>query len=65
MLRMIGPITKHAILGVIFGVTALPIAAALSGDLSIGGSVVAGFAGGLVGGTTWGVLKTWQHRNRA
>jgi hypothetical protein len=62
---MIGPITKHAILGVIFGVTALPIAAALSHQLSIGGAVVAGFAGGLVGGTAWGALKQLAARKRA
>ncbi len=54
---MIGPITKHAILGVVFGVTALPIAAAL-GHQSVGAALVAGFAGGLVGGTAWGALKT-------
>ena len=61
---MIGPITKHAILGVVFGLTAFPIAAALSHQ-AIGASVVAGFAGGLIGGTSLGVLKQLRQRKRA
>jgi hypothetical protein len=51
---MIGPITKNAILGVVFGVIALPIWAALSKQIPIPASVVIGFAGGLTGGLAWG-----------
>jgi len=50
---MIGPITKNAILGVVFGVIALPIWAALSKQIPVPASVVIGFAGGLTGGLAW------------
>jgi hypothetical protein len=51
---MIGPITKSAILGVVFGVIALPIWAALSKQIPVPASVIIGFAGGLTGGLAWG-----------
>jgi len=57
---MIGPITKNAILGVMFGVIALPIWASLSHQLAIQTSLLVGFAGGLVGGTTWGAFRRLQ-----
>jgi len=47
-------VTKHAILGVVFGVVALPIWAALSKQIPVPASVVIGFAGGLTGGLVWG-----------
>ena len=52
--RMIGPITKNAILGVVFGVVALPIWAALTKQIPVPVSVIIGFAGGLTGGLAWG-----------
>ncbi|HEY0991195.1 MAG TPA: hypothetical protein VFD36_20340 [Kofleriaceae bacterium] len=52
---MIGPITKNAILGVVFGVVALPIWAALSKQIPVPASLIIGFAGGLTGGLAWGV----------
>ena len=51
---MIGPLTKNAILGVVFGVIALPIWAALSKQIPVPASVIIGFAGGLTGGLVWG-----------
>jgi membrane protease YdiL (CAAX protease family) len=59
---MIGPITKNAILGVIFGVVALPIWAALTRQIPLPASVLVGFAGGLTGGLVWGV---WTRRLRS
>jgi hypothetical protein len=59
---MIGPITKNAILGVVFGVVALPIWAALSRQIPVPVSVVVGAAGGLTGGLLWG---TWTRRVRS
>jgi hypothetical protein len=61
---MIGPITKNAILGVVFGVIALPIWAALSRQIPVPVSVVIGFAGGLTGGLAWGAwTRTLQRRS--
>ena len=59
---MIGPVTKHALLGVIFGVISLPIWAALSRQMPVPTSVVVGFAGGLTGGTMWGIWTRLLHR---
>ena len=59
---MIGPVTKNALLGVIFGVISLPIWAALTGQMPVPASVVVGFAGGLTGGTMWGLLTRFLHR---
>jgi hypothetical protein len=53
---MIGPVTKNAILGVVFGVIALPIWAALTKQIPVPASVIIGFAGGLSGGLVWGAL---------
>lgn len=51
---MIGHVTKNAILGVVFGVVALPLWAALSNEIAVPASVLIGIAGGLTGGLIWG-----------
>ena len=64
--RMIGPITKNALLGVVFGVIALPIWAALSKQIPIPASLVIGFAGGLTGGLAWGAwTRLTQRRSQS
>jgi hypothetical protein len=60
---MIGPVTKHAILGVVFGVVALPIWGLLSGQFGLVPGLAGGFMGGLVGGTALGLgnkLAYWR-----
>jgi len=52
--NQIGPVTKYAILGVLFGLVAGTLWAALSGQVEPIAGVVSGFAGGLVGGTVYG-----------
>ena len=52
---MLGPVTKYAILGVVFGVVAFPIWGGLSGQFSVLNGLAAGFMGGLVGGTVLGL----------
>ena len=59
---MIGPVTKNAILGVIFGVISLSLWAALSRQMAISTGVIVGFAGGLTGGVVWGALTRFVHR---
>ena len=64
--RMIGPITKNAILGVVFGVIALPIWAALSKQIPVPASLLIGFAGGLTGGLVWGAYtRVLQRRSQS
>ena len=64
--RMIGPITKNALLGVVFGVIALPIWAALSKQIPVPASLVIGFAGGLTGGLAWGAwTRVMQRRSQS
>jgi hypothetical protein len=58
----VGPVTKYAILGVIFGVIALPIWALGTGQLSLQASLLAGFGGGLTAGTAWGLAKKYLVR---
>ena len=59
---MIGPVTKNAILGVIFGVISISLWAALSRQMPVATGVVIGFAGGLTGGIVWGTLTRFVHR---
>jgi hypothetical protein len=53
---MIGPVTKNALLGVIFGVIAMTVWAALSKQMAIPVAALLGFCGGLTGGVVWGAL---------
>ncbi len=54
----IGPVTKHAILGVVLGLVVLPIWS-LTGQFPMSTALIAGFGGGLVGGTTLGLVKKY------
>jgi len=55
MQNQIGPVTKFAILGVVFGVVALPLFGSLSGQFGLAAGLAGGFLGGLAGGTVWGL----------
>jgi hypothetical protein len=50
----LGPVTKYAILGVVYGLVAGTLWATLSGQVAPIAGALGGFAGGLVGGTIWG-----------
>jgi hypothetical protein len=55
MSEPIGPVTKYAILGVVFGVVAMPLFGVLSGQYGLAAGLAGGFMGGLAGGTVWGL----------
>jgi hypothetical protein len=53
--QALGPVTKYAILGVVFGVVTLPLFGVLSGSFGLVAGLAGGFMGGLAGGTVWGL----------
>jgi hypothetical protein len=59
---MIGPVTKNALLGVVFGVITLTIWAALSKQMPVPAAALVGFCGGLTGGVVWGALARFVRR---
>jgi hypothetical protein len=52
---MLGPVTKYAILGIVFGVVSLTLWGVLSGQFGALQGAAGGLVGGLVGGAVWGV----------
>ncbi len=50
----VGPVTRYALLGVVYGVVAGTLWAALSGQVAPIAGALGGFTGGLVGGVVWG-----------
>ncbi len=52
----IGPVTKNAVLGVIFGLTSGSLYAAMVESITVTQGAFGGFVGGLVGGTVWGLI---------
>jgi len=55
--NQLGPVTKYAVLGVIYGLVAGTLWAALSGQVAPVAGALGGFAGGLVGGAVYGAAR--------
>ena len=53
----LGPVTKYAVLGVLYGLVAGTLWATLSGQYTPAAGALGGFVGGIVGGTAWGLSK--------
>ncbi len=60
----VGPVTKHAVLGTLYGLVAGTTWGALTSGWTIPQGAFGGFVGGLVGGTVWGLLSSWVFKPR-
>ena len=59
----LGPITKYAVLGVIYGLVAGTLWASLSGQYAPIAGALGGFVGGLTGGSLYGLVRRRQHQH--
>jgi hypothetical protein len=61
VLEPISPMTKYAILGVVFGVVVLPLFGVVSGQFGLVAGHAGGFLGGLAGGIVWGLATRFAN----